>query len=566
MRAIGITVAILLAAGALQAQPTPMGATTRSPEEIVATTIASLQQNQTLRSLSQAVRSLETNMNVSDSVKAQADALAAEATSLQRAGSPAEARRRFVHAIAILRGLPWDEEVEFAGSLLMQIPGVVDSSVTLYGQLAQIYAFTYPASNGLKLHVSLMSQGTPPKLVRDLTTFDMAARDFTENPFRFSARLDGVADGPYKLVAEVSDGGSVVRTLAQNIVAVQKLEGQRVAIEQRLAKIQGHDSAKATVRYPFDYARVINIGGRDLIANSGPEDPNSTFYDFSAEIKRSLTLVKSLESGKDPLVRAKGDHERHYDFAEAGEIMPYHVFVPSKYDGKMALPLVVILHGAAADENTYFKHRGPVLVNEAEKHGFIVVTPLGYRPSGGWGRSMAMGPAPAGGGREAAPAAGVEPAARGRGGAPLAGAAPGGPPRSSRQSELSEKDALNVIELVAKEYAVDRSRMYLMGNSMGGNGTWYIGTKYADKWAAIAPCGSPSLGESFFPIDRLKTMPLIYTNGEKDNPARARTMVAWAKDHGLEIPYTEVKNGTHDSAPWDNLPNIFNFFDEQRHN
>ena len=41
-------------------------------------------------------------------------------------------------------------------------------------------------------------------------------------------------------------------------------------------------------------------------------------------------------------------------------------------------------------------------------------------------------------------------------------------------------------------------------------------------------------------------------------------MVAWTKEHGLEVPYNEIKNETHDSSPWDNLPNIFNFFEQHK--
>lgn len=547
MRSIRYVFAILLAAGMLLAQPAPMGQAQQSPEEMVASTIADLEQNQTVRSLSQAVRTLQTNIEVSESVKSWVDALVNESTELQNTGNPAEARRRLVQAIAVQRELPWDEKAEFAGSLLMQANGVVDSSVPLYGQVAQGYPATYTAPNGLQLHLSLAKQGTPEDLVRDLGILAVDSRDLTEAPWKFSARLDGVEDGPYTLVAEVSDGDSVIRRLVANIVAVQDMEAQRTAIEERLAKLEGFESAKATIRYPFDYARVVNIGGRELISDAGPEDPNNRFYDFSAEIKKSLALVESLEAGKDPLFRAKGQTQRHYDFTESGEIMPYRVYVPSKYDGQTALPFVVVLHGGGADEGTYFMQRGTVLVDEAEKHGFIVVTPLGYRPGGGWGRRISAPATPAGG-------------------APPAAAAPGptGMARSPRMTDLSEKDALNVIELVASEYGVDRSRMYLMGNSMGGGGTWNLGTKYAEKWAAIAPCGSPSLGESFFPIDQLKDMPILYTQGELDNPQRARTMISFAKEHGLDIPYNEIVGGTHDSAPWDNLPNIFNFFEQHQ--
>ncbi len=52
--------------------------------------------------------------------------------------------------------------------------------------------------------------------------------------------------------------------------------------------------------------------------------------------------------------------------------------------------------------------------------------------------------------------------------------------------DLSEKDVMNVPDLVRKEFNMDPNRMYLMGHSMGGAGTLYIGSKYASNWAAIA--------------------------------------------------------------------------------
>ena len=117
--------------------------------------------------------------------------------------------------------------------------------------------------------------------------------------------------------------------------------------------------------------------------------------------------------------------------------------------------------------------------------------------------------------------------------------------------------------MVEKEYGTDRSRTYLMGNSMGGAGTWYLGTKYPERWAAIAPCASPSVGEGF-PIDTLKRVNVMYTVGEKDNVERSREMIKYLKANGLDIPYTEVPNGTHDMSIWENLPQIFNFFEKHR--
>ena len=51
-------------------------------------------------------------------------------------------------------------------------------------------------------------------------------------------------------------------------------------------------------------------------------------------------------------------------------------------------------------------------------------------------------------------------------------------------------DALEVLEEAKRIYNPDLSKIYLTGHSMGGHGTWIIGTTYPDKFAAIAPCAS----------------------------------------------------------------------------
>jgi len=48
-------------------------------------------------------------------------------------------------------------------------------------------------------------------------------------------------------------------------------------------------------------------------------------------------------------------------------------------------------------------------------------------------------------------------------------------------------DALEVLDRALERYHIDRARVYLTGHSMGGHGTWHIGTTYPDRFAAIAP-------------------------------------------------------------------------------
>ncbi|MDR2679845.1 MAG: prolyl oligopeptidase family serine peptidase [Tannerella sp.] len=51
-------------------------------------------------------------------------------------------------------------------------------------------------------------------------------------------------------------------------------------------------------------------------------------------------------------------------------------------------------------------------------------------------------------------------------------------------------DALETLEEAKRVFRPDLSKIYLTGHSMGGHGTWVLGTTYPDKFAAIAPCAS----------------------------------------------------------------------------
>src|SRR4029078_13575046 len=79
------------------------------------------------------------------------------------------------------------------------------------------------------------------------------------------------------------------------------------------------------------------------------------------------------------------------------------------------------------------------------------------------------------------------------GAAPAAAPAPQAPPAPpANLAELSEKDVMNVLAMMRKEVNVDDSRTYLIGHSMGGAGTYFLGSKYAKEWAAIAPIAPAS--------------------------------------------------------------------------
>jgi poly(3-hydroxybutyrate) depolymerase len=70
-----------------------------------------------------------------------------------------------------------------------------------------------------------------------------------------------------------------------------------------------------------------------------------------------------------------GDQQRTYYFAEAGQEIPYLLYVPESYDADAGAPLVVALHGYAGDPDTFFT-AVPELPALLEQFGFVFVAPM----------------------------------------------------------------------------------------------------------------------------------------------------------------------------------------------
>ncbi len=88
--------------------------------------------------------------------------------------------------------------------------------------------------------------------------------------------------------------------------------------------------------------------------------------------------------------RAKGDMHRKYHFPAADRDMPYRLYVPTSWDGKSRVPMIVFLHGAMSGENRYIDANNRQLIRLAENHGFILLSPLGYTPLGAYGTPLRL--------------------------------------------------------------------------------------------------------------------------------------------------------------------------------
>ncbi len=225
--------------------------------------------------------------------------------------------------------------------------------------------------------------------------------------------------------------------------------------------------------------------------------------------------------------------QRKYHFDDTHEDLGYVLYVSSKVSKDKKNPLIIALHGLGGDANFIVRER---LVDLAEEGGYIVAGPLGYNVGGWYGSPVIVF-----GGKE------VEP---------------------PDLAELSEKDVMNVLAMMQKEFNVDESRIYLMGHSMGGAGTLFLGQKYKEIWAAIAaiaPAAFMMLDKRAEIISPIKEagIPVMVVQGNKDDAVQANFTRQWIdtmKELKIEYYYLEFPFGDHGTIINDGMPEIFRFF------
>lgn len=79
-----------------------------------------------------------------------------------------------------------------------------------------------------------------------------------------------------------------------------------------------------------------------------------------------------------------------------------------------------------------------------------------------------------------------------------------------------QNDLIGMLDYVLENYNADSGRVYLSGLSYGGFGTWYMGSHYPDRFAAINPVvgwGHPSLMQSIAEHE----LPVWVIAGGRDN-------------------------------------------------
>jgi poly(hydroxyalkanoate) depolymerase family esterase len=463
--------------------------------------------------------SLKNSVKPDGELKAQIDILDKEIAEALRLGQTSQVRRLIAKGTALLGKRGWTEHDDYDQSLVLRTNRVfVDSSAPYSVRLEQLYAPSLQLTSDLTARATvraLLAQPAKAPEARLVGEFTNVSRDLRDAPLVMDLDLSGIPDSAYMLEVNVLDGATTIGTASLRLAVQTGLDARLDALEKAAASAP--ESVRADIRYPADYLRRVNHGYME-----------QGQFDLAQELTAAESVAASARGGKDPFGGRTGDFERHYLLDGANEIMPYRVYVPKTYSASRPSPLVVALHGLGQTEDSWMDGYQRQLPALAEKYGYILVSPLGYRVDGFYGYNY---------GNDAA---------------------------SRRKQALSEQDVMQVLARMRQHYKIDEARIYLMGHSMGAIGTWALAAKYPDIWAALGAIAGTGSAQS---VSNMKHIPQFVVHGDADSTvpvAGSRNMVASMKALGVDHVYVEVPGGNHTDIAVPNLAAMFAFFESKR--
>jgi predicted peptidase len=129
---------------------------------------------------------------------------------------------------------------------------------------------------------------------------------------------------------------------------------------------------------------------------------------------------------------------------------------------------------------------------------------------------------------------------------------------------------LALLDHIVARFRIDTHRVYLTGLSMGGYGTWSLGLKYPERFAAIAPvCGGGNGADILLGNQTrsraLRSLAVWAFHGAKDTvvlPAESKVIVAALKKAGCQhVTLTLYPHIGHDAhTETYNNPKLYEWF------
>ena len=207
-------------------------------------------------------------------------------------------------------------------------------------------------------------------------------------------------------------------------------------------------------------------------------------------------LTSRLEQGE-PAVFGNNTIKRYAHRSEIdGTLQPYSAYLPDDFNADAEYPLIVVLHGSGVDEQGFFS--GVVQIGG----------PLGYPL--------------------------IAPKARGL---------------SDWYRGSSGEDVFECIDHFISLYPnIRRDRIFLMGFSMGGYGTWHLGILRPDYFRGLIVVSGAVRLDVLEEIDAIREQNIFVVHGAKDPAvpvADARAVVAKLEALQANVVYIEVPEGGH---------------------
>ncbi len=162
---------------------------------------------------------------------------------------------------------------------------------------------------------------------------------------------------------------------------------------------------------------------------------------------------------------------------------------------------------------------------------------------------------------------------------------------NTQYSAFGGADVKRCLAEAKRVLSVDDDRVYLTGESMGGWGTWSVGTRNPELFAAIAPVFGGTdyraateeenlvkltplehflLGRdsSWAQAESLNNMPIFVDHGDQDGAVKvewSRWGVRLLQRWGYDVRYREFPGKVHETLSWSNpLMNVESFLEHER--
>jgi len=466
----------------------------------------------TLR-LSVGFRTLKNSERLSDEISKLVEELEAKAKSATTGQKYGEAIKYYMRAMALIRNQPWTPSRALGAAMQVKLErAVFDPGDKARITISQIFRPDDPIPGKLSGSISLKDS----KQENELKKLGDLEPDFT-NPVSIEAVIPDLADGNYQLTLTLKSKEGEPITKPAPILIARGLNNQAVAIKTRAASVAAKLKAEQkddlllaipSVEYAASMIEMVNSGQLSLER-----------ADIKSVIINAGATLDQISKGEHPLRAIRGDISWAYNSAFDNTVQPYRFYIPKNYDAKKKWPMVVALHGMGGDENSFFSgYDNGAIRRIAEERGYVVVCPKGRGPV-----SMYLASA--------------------------------------------ERDVIDVIKEMKRDFSIDEDRVYLMGHSMGGYGTWSIAVNNPDLFAALGPISGGGTPLSAPRLKAITRVPWIVVHGDNDptvSVEESRKMVKAGKELGIEIKYIEVPGGNHSNVVAPAFKDIFDWFDTHK--